>query len=137
MPRATKPCIVCGSQCNGAMCRKCRSASIAVSDEHKATYQTQWQRARKYGMAPNEFEFYWTAQMGKCFICNEQMKMPRLGRGQLLDAVAVDHDHKTNKVRGLLCGACNRGLGMFKDDVERLKSAIKYLELGVKNETVG
>lgn len=38
------------------------------------------------------------------------------------------YDHFTNKVRGLLCLQCNQGLGQFKDNLDSLKSAIKYLE---------
>ena len=42
--------------------------------------------------------------------------------------LAVDHCHKTGKIRGLLCAHCNHGLGNFKDNIEIIKNAIKYLK---------
>jgi len=46
--------------------------------------------------------------------------------GDVSDLV-VDHDHKTNKIRGMLCNRCNQGLGQFKDDPELLEYARIYL----------
>lgn len=42
--------------------------------------------------------------------------------------VDIDHNHVTGKVRGLLCYNCNRGLGMFRDDVMSLREAANYVE---------
>ena len=57
-------------------------------------------------------------QKGLCKICKSD------GGGRSLH---VDHCHTTGKVRGLLCSNCNTGLGLFKDNVDLLKKAIKYL----------
>ncbi|TLZ99857.1 MAG: hypothetical protein E6J97_05165, partial [Methanobacteriota archaeon] len=61
------------------------------------------------------------AQGGVCAICKEKPRRSRL---------AVDHIHGTDEVRGLLCNLCNPALGLFKDDPDRLKAAIEYLEQG-------
>jgi len=45
-----------------------------------------------------------------------------------LQGFNVDHDHKTKKVRGLLCFGCNTGIGCLRDNPSRLRSAADYLE---------
>ena len=57
---------------------------------------------------------------GKCAICGSTRESKR--------NLALDHDHKTLKVRGILCMRCNAALGMFDDDPDKLKKAIAYLE---------
>lgn len=58
-----------------------------------------------------------TKQKGLCAICHKKMIK-----------VNIDHCHATGKVRGLLCPECNRGLGLFYDDANRLISAAEYLK---------
>jgi len=70
-------------------------------------------------MAIEEFDRLLLLQGGVCAICGEtERKFSRL---------SVDHDHSDNKIRGLLCSACNSGLGRFRDKQELLIKALEYL----------
>jgi len=77
-------------------------------------------RKRAYGMKWGDFEIMIKAQKYKCAICKSKFQSDT-------DA-CVDHDHKTNKVRGLLCNNCNNGLGRFMDNIKYLEAAISYLK---------
>lgn len=75
---------------------------------------------REYGITIETYEHLLAAQDGLCAIC----KLAHVDNDRKL---AVDHDHNTLRVRGILCGKCNRALGLFDDDKERLMAAIEYL----------
>lgn len=77
-----------------------------------------------YGISPEEYADHLIVQKGVCAICFQPETEIIRGKIRLL---AVDHDHATGKVRGLLCQDCNLGLGRFNDDPELLGSAISYL----------
>lgn len=77
---------------------------------------------RKYNLSLEEVTALWTAQGNKCAICKIEKEKVSTNNG-----LHIDHCHTTGKVRGLLCGNCNRGLGMFEDSPELLQSAINYL----------
>lgn len=85
------------------------------------TYERKRNLYRKYGMRLGEFEIILKAQGGVCAICG----LPPVEGKNLV----VDHCHKRGKVRGLLCDACNRGLGCFRDVIASLYAAIRYLEV--------
>lgn len=72
-----------------------------------------------YGIGVAEYDLMLARQRRRCAICEKQV-----GDGAVLD---VDHCHYSKKVRGLLCGSCNRGIGLLKDSPEILESAITYL----------
>lgn len=57
-------------------------------------------------------------QKSRCMLCKEVIKFEKCN---------IDHDHKTGKVRGILCSRCNIGLGYFKDSPKLLFTAIQYL----------
>lgn len=70
-----------------------------------------------YGIGPEQVNARLKAQDGLCKICASA------------PAAHVDHDHMLQLPRGLLCGNCNRGLGLFQEDPHMLKRAIDYLAL--------
>lgn len=67
------------------------------------------------------------SQEGKCKICDTQISLYKDKKSKA-ETTAVDHCHTTGRVRGLLCSKCNKGLGLFDDNIELLKIAIDYLE---------
>jgi len=74
-------------------------------------------RKHRYGISPEEYNTLVIQHEGKCRICR-----------RLDDVLCIDHNHKTDKIRGLLCHKCNTILGMAGDNIEVLSNAIKYLE---------
>lgn len=75
---------------------------------------------RRYGMSIDDYKDLLKKQDEACAICRTPAQDRRL---------AVDHDHATGEVRGLLCNNCNGGLGQFKDNLDNLLAAVRYLGL--------
>lgn len=79
---------------------------------------------RKYGISIADYDLMFAKQGGRCAICGTD----DLGRRTSKPGVFhIDHCHDTGKVRGLLCGDCNTGLGCFKDDTGLMQRAQEYL----------
>lgn len=131
----TKTCPACGVDKN-IECfykvkryRKGYSYCIeCVAAKNKALRKTngrKWNIARAekaYGLSAGWFTETEKAQEGKCAICQGP---PQGGRG---DYLVIDHDHVTGKVRSLLCGLCNIGLGVFRDNPAFIRAAANYIE---------
>lgn len=85
------------------VCRDCRSKHRNITDIPKEDYEALLQ-----------------AQNYACAICGVNAEESKNG-------LAVDHNHATDQVRGLLCVRCNVGLGYFKDNINSLNEAVNYL----------
>lgn len=119
-----------------AICSKCKEDKDASafyknarkSSGHRSRCKTcehddvrESKLKKEFGISSREYDRLLLSQGGVCAICGsdkaytDERKHP------------VDHDHITGEVRGILCGSCNRGLGYFQDDVDRLIAAAMYL----------
>ena len=78
-------------------------------------------RKSRYRLSPERFKELFNMQGGKCAICSKPFILPK--------DLHVHHCHQTNKVRGLLCNKCNRGMGMFGDDPDLLQKAAEYARI--------
>lgn len=111
----------------------------AYRDYCDRTYKTNfvkewWKRNghlhRKYNlktffnMSLEQYDDLLKKQNNRCAVCGKLEKQKY--RGKILP-LSVDHCHKTKKIRGLLCGRCNKGIGLFKDNSKILIKAAKYL----------
>lgn len=92
----------------------CRNSRKKAKRERPNVIQDSYLR-RTYGISLVQFDELVLAQGGCCAVCDCPAKL------------CVDHDHKTNKVRGLLCGNCNRAIGLLKDSPSRAQKVAWYL----------
>jgi hypothetical protein len=120
-------------------CKECSKSYVPVSPSHlyctddcaDIGHQRNWLR-KNYKMTLEEYQKIFKDQNGKCAICQEIGFAMRENQRQL---VVIDHCHSSGKVRGLLCHNCNRALGLFKDKINNLENAIRYLESATTIET--
>ena len=75
-----------------------------------------------YGITVEDYNKMFSAQKGKCAICKSSETQKNKRRFD------IDHNHTTGKVRGLLCHNCNSAIGKFKENINSLKNAIRYLK---------
>lgn len=118
-------------QHNGRCHGKCKRCSLEYTAEYRKKYPDRVKASasrrdhrkhnlmQKYGLTEDDVTEMVSDQNHMCALCNKV---------ELSEPPAIDHCHKTGKIRALLCNCCNTGLGKFRDDPELLKSAIEYLE---------
>lgn len=101
--------------------KQCPKRREKLSHQYKVS-----QLKRKYGLSVEDYIKMVEAQDNLCYICNnpETALKPKT---ETPKALAVDHCHKTGKVRKLLCTRCNQSLGRMEDSVDLLQAMIDYL----------
>ena len=95
----------------------------AYNKKWAATHKDQRKKANlksDYGLDLSAYNQLLTKQLNSCAICLKSQEV-------IKKALCVDHDHKTGRIRGLLCDLCNRGLGHFFDNECNLERAVEYL----------
>jgi hypothetical protein len=101
-------------------CKDCiQNRYVTARFKAEIRRQSLW---NNWKITVEQFDELLALQGGVCAICGTDKPA---GNGKIF---AIDHDHKTGLVRGLLCYACNVGLGFFKDNVGVMEKAIQYLK---------
>ncbi|MGO9681370.1 MAG: endonuclease VII domain-containing protein [Beijerinckiaceae bacterium] len=102
--------------------RKSYSKERYASDPN---YYRRMELKRKFGITLEEYQEMMDFQGGCCAICNQPETAVRMNK---VVALSVDHDHRTNRRRGLLCTACNIAIGALGDDYDRIIAAAAYVK---------
>lgn len=82
---------------------------------------------RRLGISQEEYDALWLRAGGKCEGCGREERAVHHRTGTPF-RVALDHDHRTGKVRGFLCLGCNRAVGCVNDDPSTLRRLADYLD---------
>ena len=103
-----------------AYCKQCmiiKNTTTIMADQQRDSYLR-----RTYGITYETVLNLLEAQQDRCLICLKEFRYSSKN-----DWPFIDHCHATNKIRGLLCGWCNLGIGYLKDNASICRSASRYL----------
>ena len=106
-----------------AHCRSCMAAKWTAVDHEKRTRA----KRRAHGLEYDVYLAMCLEQGNRCRVCGEVESDIHQGTRNVRE-LAIDHDHTTGEIRGLLCGKCNKAIGLMRDDPGRLRAAAEYLE---------
>lgn len=109
-------------ECGAEPVNKTGIPNCAECRERKLRLRIRDHTLRTYGIDGREYDRLLGLQDGRCAIC--RTREPGGGR----EVFAVDHDHVTNQVRGLLCYRCNTAIAYLQDDPKILRAAVRYVE---------
>ena len=116
-----------------SQCKDCHKAGFWRTRDkvkhRKVSYKSQL--LKRYNIGVEVFNEMFRLQDGKCLICASDLENIFLDKSG--SPVAVDHNHTTGQIRGLLCKNCNSGIGYLKDSRSLLEKAIRYLEVTDEN----
>ena len=135
-----------------SICRVCKNIeSVEYRAKNKEKYREKQKQQREkkrftleqrakyiqktYGVSLDWYIYTYNFQKGCCAICKKPLTLFKQSETESSNNVAnVDHNHFTGFVRGLLCGDCNRALGLLQDNITAIRNAAEYLEFykGVK-----
>lgn len=118
-----RACLQCRRDIDARRRAKRRAAKTSRSKVERIRQRdySRDNRLRRYGLTAASYNALLAAQGGVCGIC-------QTARPGGMGGFHVDHDHATNKIRGLLCSACNLGLGKLGDTLASVRRAVVYLE---------
>lgn len=92
---------------------------------YKHTAKARRRQLRKYGLSADDYALLYEKQNGVCAICGKPETVKN--NVGIIRLLSVDHDHKTGKVRGLLCMSCNILLGYLEKNSEYISEALVYI----------
>ncbi len=114
----------CKQCCRAAYNPLQRQRSNSKWYANNRTAQQSYRRVVKYGITTEQYARLLLDQENSCAICARLFE----GVGKASSAPCVDHDHNTGSVRGILCGACNKMIGLAREDQTSLLRAVDYLK---------
>jgi hypothetical protein len=120
---------------SGSYCKTCYATYKRERRKQGHNLYTSEQRRNQnyqanYGITREEYEQMFAQQGGVCAACGQpETVIHHHGKKKPL---AVDHDHKTDEVRMLLCSDCNSALGYLQDNPDRIRALLRYIERFIK-----
>lgn len=106
-------------------CEKENNKKFFLKNRELLRHRDYVRNCKKFGLSAEAYEQMVKDQNGACAVCEKPEIRTRGGK---IKKLAIDHDHKTGKVRALLCCDCNTSLGLMEENPDRLRSLIRYIE---------